>query len=56
MLIGEGTAGEDGEAECLYKDEKDLCEKPATLFQLRINTAEKASELLVCGALIRQKF
>lgn len=48
--------GETGEADCLYKDEKDLRKDPATLLQVRINTAETASELFICGVLIRQKF
>jgi hypothetical protein len=48
--------GKTGEADCLYKDEKDLRKDPATLFQVRINTAERASELFICGVLIRQKF
>lgn len=51
-----GSAGEDGEADCLYKDEKDLRKYPATLLQVRINTAETASELFICGVLICQKF
>jgi hypothetical protein len=48
--------GRTGEADCLYKDEKDLRKDPATLLQVRINTAEIASELFTCGVLLRHKF